>query len=69
MNTERSWHKSRYSNSESACVELSVTTADTAVRDTKDRDGGSLQLNNRAFTAFTAFTAATAGRGDSAGSQ
>lgn len=66
MSTERTWHKSHYSNSESACVELSVTAAETVVRDTKDRDGGSLRLDSRAFSAFAA---ATAGHGDSAGSQ
>lgn len=52
MTTQRTWRKSTRSNSESACVELSVATADTAVRDTKDRDGGTITLSPSAFAAF-----------------
>lgn len=49
MNTERIWRKSSYSNSESVCVELSVGAAETSVRDTKDREGGTLAFSRDAF--------------------
>jgi hypothetical protein len=49
-----SWRKSSYSGAENDCVELRVKEADTGVRDTKDREGGSLQFDRSAFAAFLA---------------
>lgn len=58
---DRTWRKSSYSGSEgNACVELAVGVSDTAVRDTKNRDGGTLRFDRSAFAAF--LTAAKADR-------
>ncbi|WP_216210648.1 DUF397 domain-containing protein [Amycolatopsis aidingensis] len=38
------WRKSSYSGSESNCVELAVTADRTAIRDSKDPEGGALVL-------------------------
>jgi hypothetical protein len=38
------WRKSSYSGTQGECVEVSVTSIDVGVRDTKDRDGGTLTL-------------------------
>ncbi|MBA0125293.1 DUF397 domain-containing protein [Haloechinothrix sp. YIM 98757] len=47
------WRTSSYSNSEGgACVEVALSTL-TRVRDTKDRDGGALNLPLPAWRAFT----------------
>ncbi|MEV0677262.1 DUF397 domain-containing protein [Actinosynnema sp. NPDC050436] len=51
---EQSWRKSRRSASAAQCVELAVTDAVTGVRDTKNRDGGTLIFRARAFRAFLA---------------
>ncbi|SNR88013.1 protein of unknown function [Haloechinothrix alba] len=49
------WRTSSYSNSEGgACVEVALSTL-TRVRDTKDREGGRLDVP---FTAWRAFTSA-----------
>lgn len=53
------WRKSSRSGGSGNCVELSVGAADAAIRDTKDRDGGTLRFSSRAFTAFLAATKAT----------
>jgi len=46
------WRKSSYSGSENACVELAVGQREAAIRDTKDRDGGTLAVGIPAFAAF-----------------
>jgi hypothetical protein len=50
----RTWRKSSRSGSAAQCVELAVTEQVTGVRDTKNRDGGTLEFGVRAFSAFLA---------------
>ncbi|OZM71453.1 DUF397 domain-containing protein [Amycolatopsis antarctica] len=52
MNEQRTWRKSSYSGAENNCVELAVTPAETAIRDTKDREGGTLTVPSTAFAAL-----------------
>ena len=52
MTESKTWVKSSYSGSENACVELAQTSAVAAIRDTKDRDGGTLAVPVSAFAAF-----------------
>ncbi|GAA1338983.1 DUF397 domain-containing protein [Saccharothrix algeriensis] len=51
---EQTWRKSSRSASAAQCVELAVTGSATGVRDTKNRDGGTLVFPARAFRAFVA---------------
>jgi hypothetical protein len=46
------WRKSSYSSGGGACVELAMLPDVAGVRDTKDRDGGALRFDRRAFAAF-----------------
>ena len=49
------WRKSSYSGAQGGdCVETASTGGVVMVRDTKDRDGGTLNLTVAAWTAFTA---------------
>lgn len=48
----QTWRKSSRSGSDAQCVELAVTDRVTGVRDTKNRDGGTLVFGARAFSAF-----------------
>ena len=49
------WRKSSYSNGDGGeCVELASDDATVLVRDTKDRDGGTLALGVGAWERFTA---------------
>jgi hypothetical protein len=48
------WRKSSKSNSQSACVELSVGLARAGVRDSKNRDGGVLRFDPASLGAFLA---------------
>jgi Domain of unknown function (DUF397) len=50
----QTWRKSSRSVSDAQCVELAVGEQVTGVRDTKNRDGGTLVFGVRAFTAFLA---------------
>lgn len=50
----RTWRKSSRSGSAAQCVELAVTDRATGVRDTKNREGGTLVFGARAFSAFLA---------------
>jgi Domain of unknown function (DUF397) len=50
-----SWRKSSYSgNNGGNCVETASTTGAVLVRDTTDRDGGTLAFNASAWRALTA---------------
>jgi uncharacterized protein DUF397 len=51
---EASWRKSRRSASNTHCVEVTVATGVVGVRDTKDRDGGTLVFTPAQWTSFTA---------------
>lgn len=46
------WRKSSYSGSETECVEVALTQNVVGVRDTKDRDGGTLSLSASAWSAL-----------------
>ncbi|MDV6014682.1 DUF397 domain-containing protein [Haloechinothrix sp. LS1_15] len=48
------WRKSSYSARETACVELALDPSRARVRDTKDRQGGTLSVPFAAWRAFTA---------------
>ncbi|MEC3982612.1 DUF397 domain-containing protein [Amycolatopsis sp. H20-H5] len=51
--TKASWHKSSYSNGAGGeCVEIAQIPGIVGIRDTKDRDGGSLACPATAWTAF-----------------
>lgn len=50
----QTWRKSSRSGSDAQCVELAVTEQVTGVRDTKNRDGGTLEFGAKAFAAFLA---------------
>jgi hypothetical protein len=47
------WRKSSYSTNTTNCVEVALTSSRAQVRDTKDRDGGSLAVPAAAWAAFT----------------
>lgn len=49
---QQTWRKSSYSGSDTNCVEVAPLPGSTAVRDSKDRDGGSLVVPRAAWTAF-----------------
>ena len=49
---QRTWRKSSYSGSDTNCVEVAPMPGATAVRDSKDRGGGSLAVSRAAWMAF-----------------
>ncbi|WP_190819877.1 DUF397 domain-containing protein [Saccharopolyspora pogona] len=49
-----SWAKSSYSSNSHYCVEVAITLDSVGVRDTKDRDGGTLLFGPRQWAAFVA---------------
>jgi hypothetical protein len=57
---EVAWRKSSHSGSQTECVEVAVAPELVDVRDTKDRDGGTLLIPAAAWQAFV--TALPAGR-------
>lgn len=46
------WSKSSYSPTESECVEVALVPGGAGVRDTKDRDGGTLAFSAPAWSSF-----------------
>ena len=48
------WRKSERSNGSGACVETASGRGAVLVRDTSDRDGGTLEFSADAWAAFTA---------------
>ncbi len=52
MDHEREWRKSLRSNAQSFCVELSVASTWTGVRDTKNREAGALTFSSVTWAAF-----------------
>lgn len=55
-NPEKTWRKSSYTAPDNNCVELAVSEAETAVRDSKDRDTGSFVVSASGWSAFLADT-------------
>jgi hypothetical protein len=51
--TWNDWRKASYSNGQGQCVEVAGATGTIAVRDTTDRDGGTLAFTVDAWRAFT----------------
>lgn len=47
-----SWRKSSYSGPQGNCVEVGFAATTIGVRDTKDRDGGTLVLTADQWTGF-----------------
>ncbi|MFR9730806.1 DUF397 domain-containing protein [Saccharopolyspora sp. MS10] len=50
--TGATWFKSSYSNSQNECVEVALVPGGAGVRDTKDRDGGTLTFTGTTWSAF-----------------
>ncbi|MEC3979459.1 DUF397 domain-containing protein [Amycolatopsis sp. H20-H5] len=46
------WRKSSHSSDDANCVEIALTAPVVGVRDTKDRDGGTLAWSGPAWSAF-----------------
>jgi hypothetical protein len=52
--TDMNWRKATYSNGGENCVETASGSGVVLVRDTKDRDGGTLAFSAGAWERFTA---------------
>ncbi|KAA2261336.1 DUF397 domain-containing protein [Solihabitans fulvus] len=50
--TKQPWRKSSHSGNANACVELAVSPSRTRIRDTKNRDGGRLDVGAAGFERF-----------------
>ncbi|ASO18071.1 hypothetical protein FHR81_002468 [Actinoalloteichus hoggarensis] len=48
------WHKSTYSGVQGGCVEVGHAPGRVGIRDTKNREGGTLVVDRAAFGAFLA---------------
>lgn len=48
------WRTSSYTHDDQACVEVSLTSERALIRDTKDRDGGTIHLPVAAWSALLA---------------
>jgi Domain of unknown function (DUF397) len=51
--TDMNWRKATYSNGGENCVETASGSGVVLVRDTKDRDGGTLAFNAEVWGRFT----------------
>ena len=51
---EATWQKSSRSANNSYCVVVALTSQVVGVRDTKDRDGGTLVFDRQQWTSFVA---------------
>lgn len=49
---DASWRKASYSTSSQGCVEVALTPVVVGVRDTKDRDGGTLIVDRERWKSF-----------------
>lgn len=54
------WRVASYSAQQGNCVEFAADPGDVAIRDTKDRAGGMLELQGQSWTAFLAAVTDTA---------
>ncbi|MEV8610441.1 DUF397 domain-containing protein [Amycolatopsis sp. NPDC051373] len=52
MDETRLWRKSSYSSSGGQCVEVAVGIKSVGIRDTKDRQGGELDVRAAAWPAL-----------------
>jgi hypothetical protein len=52
--TDMNWRKATYSNGGENCVETASGSGAVLVRDTRDRDGGTLAFSAGAWERFTA---------------
>lgn len=52
--TDAKWFESSRSSGDGACVEVAITSEGVAVRDTKDRDGGTQLYTPEEWRAFVA---------------
>ncbi|WP_255614930.1 MULTISPECIES: DUF397 domain-containing protein [unclassified Saccharopolyspora] len=46
------WFKSSYSKTQNECVEVALVPGGAGVRDTKDRDGGTLTFTSTTWSTF-----------------
>jgi hypothetical protein len=51
-NSDMTWRKSTYSSNGGNCVETASTSSTVMVRDTTNRDGGTLVFDAPAWSAF-----------------
>ncbi|MGH3278252.1 MAG: DUF397 domain-containing protein [Trebonia sp.] len=51
-NENTTWRKASYSNGSGDCVEVGTATSDVVVRDTANRDGGTLEFSAAAWAKF-----------------
>ncbi|MET9626302.1 DUF397 domain-containing protein [Lentzea sp. NPDC006480] len=51
-NPEKTWRKSSYTAPDNNCIELAVGEAETAMRDSKDPDGGAFVVRASAWAEF-----------------
>jgi hypothetical protein len=49
---EQTWRKSSYSNNGATCIEAASNSGVVLVRDTTDRDGGTLGFTAEAWSSF-----------------
>jgi hypothetical protein len=52
--TDMNWRKATYTNGGENCVETASSSGVVLVRDTKDRDGGTLTFSTGTWERFTA---------------